>query len=294
MDQELNRKPKVALVIGSGGIKCAAALGIFDKLEKENIDVDMVVGCSGGAIMGGFIATGHTSEETIQKTLRLWTPEIVTQFRISQGIKALFPKLLGFNERFGILSDHVMVKGYWECYGKETTFKDAKIPFYCIGTDITTGESVVISEGRIADAVRISSGIPLLFEAVEYNGKILVDGGLSNPLPVDVAIKEGADIIVAVGFQSPPLPNVSSPGNYISQMYSILSNELLALKMAFYGLAHHSEIVIVMPEFKEDYKLTDTHKIPEIVALGEKETEKHIKYLKRLLASSAGTELKGF
>ncbi len=143
----------------------------------------------------------------------------------------------------------------------------------------------MISEGSIVDAIRISSGIPVLYEAVEYKGKFLVDGGLSNPLPVDVAIKEGADIIVAVGFKSPLQPEISSPGSFISQMTSILGSELLSLKMAFYGLAHHSEIVMVIPEFEEEIKLTDTHKIPEIIALGEKETEKHIGYLKRLLES---------
>ena len=154
-----------------------------------------------------------------------------------------------------------------------------------MATDITNGESVVISEGRVVDAVRISSGIPLLFEAVEYEGRMLVDGGLSNPLPVDVAIKEGADIIIAVGFINPKLPNVSSPGNFINQMFTILINELLKLKMAFYSLAHHSEIILIIPEFKEDIQLTETNRIPEIVALGEEETKKHIDYIKRLIAS---------
>ncbi len=143
----------------------------------------------------------------------------------------------------------------------------------------------MISEGKVVDAVRMSSGLPILYEAVEYKGKILVDGGLSNPLPVDVAIKEGANIIIAVGFRRPKLPNVVSVGNFISQMFNILTNELLTLKMAFFNLAHHSEIIIVIPEFEEDYKLTDTHKIPEIIALGEKETEKHIDYIKRLVIS---------
>jgi len=286
MDFENPRKPKVALVIGSGGLKCAAALGIFDALEKENIGIDMVVGCSGGAIIGGFIATGHSSEEATQKVLRLWTPENVTQIRLNKLIRVLFPKLLGFNERFGLTSDRVMRESYWECYGKETTFQDAKIPFFCVATDISSGEPVVISEGSIVDAVRISSGVPVLFEAVEYKGKILVDGGISNPLPVDVAIKEGADIIVAVGFKIPKLPDVSSPGNFIGQMFAILKNELLSLRMAFYGLAHHSEIVLVIPEFESEYKLTDTHKIPEIIAYGERETEKHIGYIKRLIASN--------
>lgn len=285
MNREHSMKPKVALVIGSGGLKCAAALGIFNALEKAHIDIDMVVGCSGGAIMGGFIVTGRSSDETIHLVKTMWDPKIVVQFRLRHILKALFPKLLGFDEGFGLTDDILMVRQYEKAYGMDTTFADTKIPFRCVTTDIKTGDSVVISDGRIADAVRISSGVPPLFNAVYRNGKYLADGGLSNPLPADVAIKEGANIIVAVGFQTPHLPNLSSPGNFGSQMFTILKNELLTLKMAFYGLAHHSEIVLVIPEFDQDYKLTDAHRIPEIIARGEAETEKHIRYLKRLIAS---------
>jgi NTE family protein len=290
MDQELNKKPKVALVIGSGGLKCAAALGIFDYLEKENIGIDLVVGCSGGAIMGGFIVTGRSSEETIHLVNTMWERRIVLQFRLRKILKMIFPKLLGFDESFGLTDDTLMVRQYEKAYGVNTTFADTVIPFRCVATDIKTGEPVVIADGRVADAVRISSGIQLLFEAVEYKGKLLVDGGISNPLPVDVAIKEGADVIVAVGFQTPKLPDVTSPGRFISQMFTVLSNELLSLKMAFYGLAHHSEIVIIIPEFEEDYKLTDTHKIPEIIALGAKETEKHIGYIRQLMDTGFGNK----
>ena len=71
-------------------------------------------------------------------------------------------------------------------------------------------------------------------------------------------------------------------------MFTILINELLKLQMAFYSLAHHSEIILIIPEYKEDFQLTDTKRIPEIVALGEKETEKHIDYIKRVFASDYG------
>jgi NTE family protein len=280
------KKPTVALVIGSGGLKCAAALGIFEALEKENIGIDMVVGCSGGAIMGGFIVTGRSSEETITLVNNMWNPKIVQQFKLKKFLKIIFPKHFGFNEGFGLTDDSLMIKQYEKAYGKNTTFSDTKIPFFCVATDLKTGEPIILSEGKIADAVRASSGFPLIFEAIEQNGMYLTDGGLSNPLPVDVAIKEGADIIIAVGFKTPQLLDVSSPGNFINQMFTILINELLSLKMAFYGLAHHSEIITIIPEFKESISLTDVHKIPEIIGFGEKETEKHIDYIKRLFASN--------
>jgi NTE family protein len=283
-DKEI-KKPMVALVIGSGGLKCAAALGIFEALEKENIGIDMVVGCSGGAIMGAFIVTGRSSEETIDLVNRMWDPKIVQQFRLKNILKALFPKILGFNESFGLTEDTMMVKQYEKAYGFDTSFSDTKIPFFCVATNIKNGEPVVISEGRVADAVRMSSGFPILFEGIERNEKVLIDGGLSNPLPVDVAIKEGADIIVAVGFESPKLPNIVGVGSFISQMFSILTNQLLSFKMAFYGLAHHSEIVIIAPEFGEEISLTDVHKLPFIIEQGEQEVGKHFDYIKQLLTS---------
>jgi NTE family protein len=285
MEKKETRKPTVALVIGSGGLKCTAALGVFDRLEKENIGIDMVVGCSGGAIIGGFIVTGRSSEETRDMVSRMWEPKIAQQFRVKKFLKLLFPKWMGFNESFGLTDDALMVRQYEKAYGEHTTFAETMIPFFCVGTDINTGEPVVISNGRLVKAIRISSGIPVLWEAVEHEGRLLTDGGLSNPLPVDVAIKEGAKIIIAVGFKNPKLPNVVGVGNFIAQMFNILTSELLALKMGFFGLAHHSEIVMIIPEFEGEIKLTDVHKIPEIILQGEKETAKHIKYIRQLIES---------
>ena len=123
----------------------------------------------------------------------------------------------------------------------------------------------------------------------ECFGDFIYDiGGDIDSYTIDLNIKEGADIIIAVGFINPKLPNVSSPGNFINQMFTILINELLKLKMAFYSLAHHSEIIMIIPEFKEDIQLTETNRIPEIVALGEEETKKHIDYIKRLIDSKLG------
>jgi NTE family protein len=279
------KRPRLALVIGSGGLKCAAAVGVMQVLEEENIDVDMVVGCSGGAVFGACIAMGWSSERIVEAHSRTWTEEVTKKLDYLSLLKIGFPSLMGFDDHIGIFDDRVMVENIERGYGPESTFANTKIPFHCVATDFHTGEQVVISEGSLAEAARISSGIPIVFKPVEWKGKLLIDGGFSNPLPVDVAIQEGADVIIAIGFEMPLQPSVTSPGNFANQMFNILVNQLLAKKFAFYNLAHHSEIIAIIPEFKEDIKISDVSKMPTIIEQGRKEMLKHVTYLKKMLAS---------
>ena len=279
------KKPRLGLVIGSGGLKCAAAIGVMQVLEEENITVDMVVGCSGGAIFGGAITMGFSSERLIEVLAQTWTRESTRRYDIESLVKIAMPGTIRDYDGIGILNDRGLVNGLVRAYGAETTFEDTKIPFYCVATDFHTGVPVVLSEGNIARAIRASAGIPLLFKPVEWNGKLLIDGGLSDPLPVDVAIQEGADVIIAVGFETPLVQSISSPGNFASQMFNILVNQLLYKKFAFYNLAYHSEIIAIVPHFGREIKLNDVYNVPFIIEQGRNETLKHIAHLKRAMAS---------
>jgi len=281
----MSKKPRLAIVIGSGGLKCAAAIGVMQVLEEENIAVDLVVGCSGGAVFGAAIALGFSSEKMTETRAQTWTSDVTKKVDILSLLKIIFPKLYGFDDEIGMFDDEVMAGNIAKAFGPQTTFADTKIPFYCVATDFHTGESVVISEGGLAKAIRISSGIPLIFKPAEWKGKLLIDGSLSNPLPVNVAIQEGAEVIIAVGFETPMLPSVSSPGNYARQMVYILVNQLLYKQFAFYNLAHHSEILAIVPEFKDDIKISDVKSVPFIISQGKKETLAHLEYLKQMLAS---------
>lgn len=278
----MKKQPRLALIIGSGGLKCAAAIGVMEVLEQENIAVDMVIGCSGGSVFGAAIALGYSPEKLIETRAKAWTEDITKKVDYSSLMKVVFPNVYGYKDDIAMFDDGVMAKNIENAYGADTTFADTKIPFYCVATDFNTGESIVLSEGNIAKAVRISSGIPLVFKPIEWNGRLLVDGGLSDPLPIDVAIREGADLIVALGFEMPLQPTVATPGKYAAQMFNILINQLLRKKFAFYNLAHHSEIIAIIPEFKEDIKVNDVEKVPFIIEQGRKETLKHIDYIKRL------------
>ena len=279
------RKPRLGLVVGSGGLKCAAAIGVLQVLEAEGINLDMVVGCSGGAIFGAAVASGLPANQMTELLARTWTREATQKLDFASLFKIALPKLLGFNDRMGILQDQGLMAGLRLTYGADATFKDTNIPFYCVATDFHTGEQVVLSEGNLVQAIRASAGIPVLFKPVEWNGRLLIDGGLSDPLPVDVAIQEGADIIIAVGFETALSESISSPINYASQMFSILVNQLLYRKFAFYNLAYHSEIITIVPDFGREIQLSDVESIPYVIERGRQETLKHIAHLKQALAT---------
>lgn len=280
----MTNHPRLALVIGSGGLKCAAAIGVLQVLEQENIPLDMVVGCSGGAIFGASIAMGYPAAKIIEVRKDAWTRETTHKLDFRSLMKIAFSGVAGFDDEIGIVDDQGLIDGLARAYGVETTFKDTKIPLFCIATDLQTGEPVVLSNGNLVKAIRVSAGIPILFKPVELNGRQLIDGGLSNPLPVDVAIQEGADVIIAVGFETPLMQSISSPAYFASQMFNILVNQLLYRKFAFYNLAYHSEIIAIVPHFDKEIRLNDVDIVPYIIEKGREETLKHLAQLRQILA----------
>jgi len=277
-----NTKPRIALVIGSGSVKCAAALGLMKVLEREHIDVDMVVGCSGGAIYAALIALGWSVQRATDTTLKMWTREVTAKRNTRAILQLALPWIFKFNESFGLIDDSVINRRFRDGF-EGATFAQAHIPLFVTATDLYNGEQVVISEGSIAEAVRASISIPYIFPPYKVNGRFMVDGYQSDPLPVGVAIKEGADIIIAMGFESPYQEQITSLMRYNYQISSVTSNNLLKANYAFHNLAHHSEIIPIMPEFKHRIKLFDTDKIPYVIEEGARAAEEQIPYLKELL-----------
>jgi NTE family protein len=167
-------------------------------------------------------------------------------------------------------------------YG-DTLFKEARIPLHLVATDMKTGESVVLSEGRIQDAVRASVAIPVLLSPWPVGGRLLFDGGASDPLPVSVAIREGCDIILAMGFENPLNETVGSLMSLISQTTCITMNNLLKSSYAFYSAAHHAEIVPIIPTFDRHIRLRDASLHPYMIERGEEAAARQLPFLRRLL-----------
>ncbi len=263
-------KPRTALVIGSGGLKCAAALGVWQVLREAGINVDMTVGCSGGSLYATAIALGYSQDRAAALTQSLWTAELARQRHKPSIRQGLLPRLFGFRvDQFGLIDDRLIMAQLEGVLG-DTTFADTELPLFLAATDVQTGEAVTVGSGRLVDGIRASIAIPLLFAPWQVNGRILIDGGATNPMPVDVAIREGADLIIAVGFENPLETAVSSLGQFAAQVTTIQVTNLQKANFAYHHAAHHADILPVMVTFDEAIGLTDTHKLPQIIAAGEK------------------------
>jgi len=276
---------KIALVIGWGSVKCAAALGLLRVLSREGIEVDMVVAGGGGGIYGSLLALGYNVEEIVEKNQKLWTHEVTEQPNRLAMLQILLPKIFRVGEYFNLRDDRLMNERLREAFG-DATFEDTKIPLYITATDYRTGRQEVISKGSIYEAIRASVALPLIFTPSKRDDQLLADSYLSDPLPVGVAIQEGADIILAMGFESLSQTKRNSFSDYVLHLSGVISNNLLQASYAFYNLAHHSEVLLIVPKFNSVIHMFDTHKVPEIIRAGEDEGEKILPQLKHMLEMS--------
>jgi NTE family protein len=277
--------PRVALVVGSGAVKCAAALGLWRVLKREGIGLDMLVGCSGGTLFTTMMALDADLDEVEYLTKKLWTREVTATRNLRSVASVFLPKLFSFDSRFSLISDDALNRLLTEAFG-ERTFSDTVTPLSISTTDLHTGEKVVLSEGRLSDAIRASIAIPYVWPAWQVGDRWLVDGCLSNPLPVDVAIREGAEIILAMGFEAEYPRKIKSAIRYAFQLNSVYTNNLLKASYAFHNLAHHAEIIPVLPEFDQRVGLFDTGKFSYVIEQGETTAERELPYLKKLLGRS--------
>lgn len=156
-------------------------LEYFVRLKKLKIKIDMIGGTSIGAMVGAFYAFGMPVDEIEKITLEMDWPDI-------SGIALSRRGLLNNNEMGRLLDKHL----------GDVYFEDADIPFAAVTTDISTGEKVILDEGDVSEAVKASTCIPVLFEPIEYNGCLLVDGGLKESIPLSAIQNMGAEFTIGV------------------------------------------------------------------------------------------------
>ncbi len=282
------RRPRLAIVVGSGGIKCAAAVGMWKVLQREGIRPDLVVGCSGGALYTASMALGMDALEAERHSHRLWNG-LFKRIHYRSLLRGLLPRRLASSGRIGLVDDRGVAAALRELFG-QATFADTRIPLHIAATDLRTGEKVGLDSGSIADAVRASIAMPLLLRPWPVAGRLLIDGGASDPLPISLAIREGADLILAMGFENPPTGRLDSLLGLAGQSTAIAINNLLRSTYAFYSAAHHAEIVPILPAFEHAIHVNDVHLIPHIIEQGERATLEVLPYLRQLdIATAAGT-----
>jgi NTE family protein len=275
-----NNSKRIALVIGAGGTKCAAAIGLWKVLQRENINIDLLVGASGGSLYAGAIALGLDVRELELKTLDLWTPEIIEGY--TTQLKAAMSGQMPFSELSGLVDDQRLFQRLAAIYG-ESSFNEVKIPLRVVATDLYHGERVIISTGKILDAVRASISIPFLFPPYPIDGQYLVDGAVSDPLPIDIAIQDGADIIFAMGFELPIRKRMRTYSAVTAHFNSLYMNNILRSSFAFHNLAHHAEIISFLPDFNKQIGSFDNHLVPMVIKAGEETAEEQLPYIRQLI-----------
>jgi len=186
MKHPKDKTPKVGLALSGGTARGMAHIGVLKALEDESIPIDMISGTSAGALAGACYAKERNAailEELMlgldwRKLARLVDLNLILLWKgfvQGQRAKSFLSSILG-----------------------NVRFEDLEIPLSVVATDIRSMEEIVINEGSVAEAVRASISMPMVFTPVKWRGRFLVDGGAVNPMPVDVVRKMGADVVIAV------------------------------------------------------------------------------------------------
>jgi len=175
---------KVGLVFGSGSAKGLSHIGVLKLLEEMNIKIDYIAGSSIGAMIGGAYAAGISIKEI---------EDIALKTDLASSVKYFLPTI----SKSGLISG-VKVKEFLKNVVGDIDIEDLKMPFVATATDIFTGQEIVFNKGNLVEAMRASISVPVIFQPVIHNNQILVDGGLVNPLPINIASKMGAKFIIAV------------------------------------------------------------------------------------------------
>lgn len=277
--------PEVTLVIGSGGLRCAAALGVVRALTDAGIGIERVVGCSTGAIFAALVAFGYSNEESKAVAMRLWPRELGSRRNPLGLLRAVAPRVFG-SERMALgLGDERPPQRRLAAVFGDKRLEAAARPLHLIATDFMTGDLVELTTGALADGLCASLSLPPAFAPQRLGDRLLVDGSLADPLPVSVAIKHGARVIVAVGFEHPHAQKVGRAGGVAFRLNAILANNLLRAKLAFHSAAHHAEMIIIFPEFRHRPGRAVKNKLAWIIGEGEQAALQQMPYLHHLLAA---------
>lgn len=253
-------RPKIGLALGSGGARGFAHLGVIKVLEEEGIPIDMIAGSSMGALVGCFYGAGLDID-------RLY--HIAKVFKRKYYLDFTVPKM-------GLISGN-RVKEFIHIFTHGKQLEQLDIPVHVIATDIQTGERVTFSKGSIANAVRASISIPGVFVPVEVNGRLLVDGGVIDRVPISVVQEMGADIVIAVDV------SYVNTENEITSIFDVIIQSLDIIQMELVKSREMSTDVMIRPQVAmySSQAFTNTE---EIIKIGEEETRKKLDDIHQIIA----------
>ncbi len=265
--QTSNKKPIIALVLGSGGARGYAHIGVIDVLEQHGIKPDFIVGTSAGSIVGSIYASGKSAEQLRQIALDMKVGD-VRDFKI--GMKGFF--------------DGQKVEDYVNKQINQTPLEKMKIPMYVVATELKNGEKTIFNYGNTGQAVRASVSIPSMFIPTKINGKEYVDGGLVSPVPVDIAKQLGADIVIAVDILAQPVnTETTNVWGLFNQNINIMQNRLAAEELK-------NADIVIQPDLREKAHIFDVKGRLETMQAGAEAAKLRMHDLEVVIESKSKAE----
>ncbi len=264
MELKRDKSPtkKVGLALGGGAARGLAHIGVLEVLEREGIPIDMIAGTSIGALIGALYAQQKDVSRIKNLAMELGSK------RFSFLVDPTLPKT-------GLIRGRKIEEALRSIIG-DIEFRDLRIPFACVATDIDSGEEVVIEQGLVWEGVRASASMPVMLAVAKWEGKNLVDGGLVNPVPVSLLRTMGADFIIAVNVAPNRIvrerkePNIFS---VIMQMLYIASSQVVKSSLS-------GADIVIEPQVGH-IAFADFHRTEECVLQGELAAQDLIPEIKR-------------
>lgn len=267
MDSEKDKKiqpQKVGLALGGGGAKGLAHIGVIEILLDADIKIDYIAGTSMGALVGGWYAAKGEIESLKKLFLNIGRKDVVP---LPQIIK----KKTGM-----IFRKNAMVELLQKELGN-IKIEDCELPFRAIATDAESGDEVIISKGSLAEAIRASTALPIIFRPVEHENRILVDGGFVNPVPADIVRSMGAEFVIAVDVSSKwlDLSPQSTDIKNLEHIHSVVSSALTMIEYQIARTILKGANLVLRPTVM-NFSWLDFDQTQEIIRRGRKETRENL------------------
>lgn len=248
----LKRRKKVSLVLGGGGARGLAHIGVIQWLEEQGYEIDEIIGCSIGALVGAAYATNRLTE------LGDWMRTLT---------RAQIFKLMDFsNPRYGLLKGERVLSTLHDVFD-DINIEDLRITYAAVATDLGNDEEVVFREGSIYAAIRASIAIPGVFTGIALENKFLVDGGVLNPLPLN-HVSKTRNLVVAVNLDGAPIKEEGTPSVHFTtktllvESYYAMRRRLSALMLELY----RPDYAISVPHNAAE--IWDFHRSAELIDVG--------------------------
>ncbi len=277
------QRPRIGLALSGGGARGAAHIGVLKVLDELRVPVDCVAGTSMGAVVGGAFAAGTTPLEMEQLVAETDWSDVFTDRpprgeiavrRKQEDYKSLFAPEYGLRDGALLLPRGVVAGVTIESFLRQlaapaagvATFGALPVPFRAVAADIVTGQAVVLDRGSLMQAMRASMAVPGAVTPVEIDGRMLVDGGIADNLPIDVVRSLCADVVIAVNISTPALKRdeITSAVSVVAQLINLLGKETVDRQLS--GLREND--VLVVPDLG-DISAGSFDRQGEAIALGE-------------------------